>query len=200
MHPTVNELRKAIVGGGNSGKGGGIFGFFQSAINPRELSSDEESSTAETDEFIRNGTRGIVVSKCFCTKTNRMKTFHLHLYSGSIYQYTDGRRKIHHCGDISNILVRSDHVVELEMKRRNGMTASFAQKRYSFSDECSARKYQKYVEFRNDTGMVVRASFDAIDRRGSKLITIGTLQQALRAVDLEVNDDDTKVHHDPPSS
>ena len=189
MHPAVNELRKAIVGNSGSGKGG-IFGFFQSAINPREASSDEESSTAEDDEFIRNGTRGIIVSKCFCLKTERMKTFHLHLYSGSIYQYTDGRRKVQHCADISNILVRNDHVVVLDMKRR-GMAV--AQKRYAFSDEECARKYQKYIDFRNDTGQVVRASFDAIDRRGVKLITIGTLQQALRTVDLDVNDDDTKI-------
>ena len=192
MHPAVNELRKAIVGGGSgSGNKGGIFGFFQSAINPREASSDEESPTAEDDEFIRNGTRGIVVTRCFCLKTERMKTFHLHLYSGSIYQYTDGRRKVQHCADISNILVRTDHVVVLDMKRTRGMAV--VQKRYAFSDEESARKYQKYVEFRNETGMVVRASFDAIDRRGAKLITMGTLQQALRAVDLEVNDDDTKI-------
>ena len=192
MHPAVNELRKAIVGGGTgSGNKGGIFGFIQAAINPREASSDEESPTAEDDEFIRNGTRGIVVTKCFCLKTERMKTFHLHLYSGSIYQYSDGRRKVQHCADISNILVRADHVVILDMKRTRGMAV--VQKRYAFSDEESARKYQKYVDFRNDTGMVVRASFDAIDRRGVKLITIGTLQQALRAVDLEVNDDDTKI-------
>ena len=190
MHPAVNEIRKAVVG---TAKSGGIFGFLTSAIGaPREASSDEElcTSTSEDDEFIRTGTRGIVVTRCYCLKTERTKIFHLHLYTGQIYQYKEGRRKVHHCSDISNVLVRSDHVVVLDMRRTRGLVV---QKRFAFHDEESARTYQKYVEFRNDTGIVVRSAFDAIDRRGAKLITAGTLKQALRAVDLEVNDEDIKI-------
>jgi hypothetical protein len=187
MHPAVNEIRKAVIGTGKSS----IFGGFLSAIGaPRPQGyDDDDNDDHDDDDDDADGRVGCIVARCFDLQKDRSKVFYINIYTGLITQHTQGRKKIHQCSDISNVLVRSDHVVVLDMKRRGHVI----QKRFAFHDEESARTYQKYVEFRNDTGIVCVASFDAIDRRGAKLITAGTLKQALRAVDLEVNDEDVKI-------
>ena len=187
MHPAVNEIRKAVIGTGKSS----IFGGFLSAIGaPRPQYDDDFDDQDDQDDDDADGrTMGCIVARCFDLQKDRSKVFYINIYTGMITQHKEGRKKVHHVSDISNVLVRSDHVVVLDMKRRGHVV----QKRFAFHDEESARTYQKYVEFRNDTGIVCVAAFDAIDRRGAKLITAGTLKQALRAVDLEVNDEDVKI-------
>jgi len=145
----MNEIRKTLgvaTGRASGAPAAGIFGYVASVIASNvgggAASSDEElPSTSESDEFIRTGTRGIVVCRCYCLKTESAKTFHINLYSGQISVYKgDGRaKKTHHCSDISNILVRSDHVVVLDMKRSRGLVV---QKRFAFDSEESARLYQ----------------------------------------------------------
>ena len=144
----MNEIRKTLAATGRSASApaAGIFGYVASVIastaGGSAASSDEEfPSTSESDEFIRTGSRGIVVCQCYCLKTEQKKTFHINLYSGQVSVYKgDGRaKKTHHCSDISNVLVRSDHVVVLDMKRSRGLVV---QKRFAFDSEDSARLYQ----------------------------------------------------------
>jgi hypothetical protein len=176
---SINEIRKNI-------SKGGIFGIFGSSEKQGDESSDEEPAhVLENDEFIRNGQRGIVVLKCAPVGVeDKAKILHIHLYSGQVYQYKNGKRKCHSCAQLSNVSLHHDGVVTVDMQRR-GLTV---QKRYVFDSEESALLYQKYIEFRNDTGVIVKAAFDAIDRRGAKLITYGQLRAALRSVDLSVSE------------
>jgi hypothetical protein len=72
------------------------------------------------------------------------------------------------------------------MKKNRGI----ATKRYEFESDIDAIKFQRYIDFRNDTGVIVRCAFDEIDRRGAKLITKPALKMALRIADLEVAEDE----------
>jgi hypothetical protein len=188
---THHEDKKHSSSNGGSTKGGvsGIFGFFISSSKQSDNSSDDEApGFADDADYIHNGQRGIVVLSCHCLRTDKKKIFHIHLYSGQIYQYAEGRRKIYNCSDVTNVIVRSDKTVLVDMKKTRG----HVQKRYFFETEDDALKYQQYIEFRNDTGTVIRSSFDQIDRKGQKLITVAALKMALRVSDLEVTEQDVK--------
>ena len=178
----LGELRKTI-------SKTGIFGFFTTNKN-EDASSDEDHppNIVEDDIFVRDGHRGIVVLKCQCLKGNRSKIFHLHLYSGQMYQYADGRRKIGLCTDICGIFVRPDCSVVVDLKRNRGVV----RKMYAFDSLQNANRYQRYVEFRNDIGPSIRTAFDAIDRKGAKLITFDLLCQALKEMDIYASDSEIR--------
>jgi hypothetical protein len=180
----LNELRKNITKSG-------IFGFFANSRRDDDASSDEDNvpSLSEDENFIKSGRRGIIVFKCHCLKSDKQKIFHLHLYSGQIFQYTDGRRKIGNCSDITGIFVRPDCSVVVDVKRSRGTV----RKMYAFDSKESAFLYQKYIDYRNDVGSTVRCAFDAIDRRGAKLITPIPLSLALKGVDVDADDIDVKA-------
>lgn len=178
----LGELRKTI-------SKTGIFNFFNTNKND-DASSDEDHppNIVEDDIFVRDGHRGIVVLKCHCLKSNKRKIFHLHLYSGQIYQYADGRRKIRLCADICGIFVRPDCSVVVDMKRNRGVV----RKLYTFDSLENANRYQKYIEFRNDIGPSIRAAFDVIDRKGAKLITSALLCLALKERDIYASDSEVR--------
>lgn len=169
----------------------GIFGFFSASKREDDASSDDEHAlqTSEDESFIKHGHRGIVVLKCHCLKSDRQKILHLHLYSGQLFQYIDGKRKISLASDICGILVRADFTVVVDVRRNRGTV----RKIYAFDSQEASLQYQRYIEFRNDTGTVVRSAFDAIDRRGAKLITAVLLQIALKGMDILASERDIKA-------
>ena len=130
----LNELRKNFTKSG-------IFGFFSGARREDELSSDEENTPqiSEDENFIKNGHRGIIVLKCHCLKSDKQKILHLHLYSGQLSQFTDGKRKIGLCSDICGIFVRSDFTVVVDVKRSRGVV----RKIYAFDSMEAASQYQR---------------------------------------------------------
>ena len=179
-----SDLRKNITKSG-------IFSFFANTRKDDDASSDEDSNlySSEDENYVSSGHRGIVVFKCHCLKSDRQKILHLHLYSGQIFQYTDGKRKVGFCSDICGTFIRSDFSVVIDMKRNRGVV----RKIYVFESQESAVLYQKYIEFRNDIGVAVRSAFDAVDRRGAKLITPQLLRIALKCIDVSTTEDDIKA-------
>lgn len=177
----LNDLRK------NFSKSG-IFGFFTASRKEDDASSDEETvpQILEDEHFIRNGQRGVIVLKCHCLKSDRQKILHFHLYTGQIFQYTDGKKKISLSSDICGIIVRSDFTVLVDVKKRSGVSRRI----YAFDSYEASAEYRKYIEFRNDIGIIVRSAFDAIDRRGARLITATLLQMALKSMDIKVTEED----------
>ena len=180
----LSDLRKNITKSG-------IFGFFANTRRDDDASSDEDSNlnSSEDENYVRSGQRGIVVFKCHCLKSDRQKILHLHLHSGQIFQYSEGKRKVGMCSDICGIFIRSDFSVVIDVKRNRGVV----RKIYVFDSQESAFLYQKYIDFRNDIGVAVRCAFDAIDRRGAKLITPQLLLIALKCNDLSTTEDDIKA-------
>lgn len=74
-------------------------------------SNDDDGSASQSvsgnsiyeEEYIKNGSKGVVVfDKIYCVKTDRYKTFHLHLKSGIMQQFfADSRTcKKFQCSDI----------------------------------------------------------------------------------------------------
>lgn len=169
----------------------GLFVFFAGARREDDASSDEEQAlqTSEDESFIKFGHRGIVVLKCHCLKSDRQKILHIHLYSGQLYQYTNGKRKISQTSDICGILVRADFTVVVDVRRNRGIL----RKIYAFDSLKASSQYQRYIEFRNDTGIAVRNAFDEIDRRGAKLITAVLLKIALKSMDILASEGDVKA-------
>ena len=147
---------------------------------------DDDGSSVEDPEYISKGNSGIKVFCAYCKTTNKSKTFHVHIYTGLIVQYSENKRKKYYCNDISNIITGNDGSIIIERKK-NGLSTS--QKRYIFNNDSDAQEFKNFILNLNDIGSILRSAFDAIDG-GQKLITISNLRAALARVDLTHTEDD----------
>lgn len=176
----------------------GIFGLLAGVVGKSgsnqggaDETSDDEEALLEDEDYIRNGHRGVIVFTAYCVNTDTNKTFHIHLYSGQLFQYTARRRKKFYCSNIQSMSLReADHNLIVDVKKSQAV--GIHQKRFMFETDAEAFSFQKYVEFRNDAGQVIRMAFDLIDRKGTKVITANSLRAALNMVDLSASEDDIK--------
>jgi hypothetical protein len=162
-------------------------------VNEDEGSGDESASNAgsvnndESEEFIKNGNKGIIVfTNIFCVKTDRYKTFHLHLNSGLLVQYSGRSRKKFLCGDIQGIKRNSNNQVVVKIK--HSMDISSKTKKYCFDNDEAYHKFKAYVEYTNSNGAAIRAAFEEIDFKGLKVITKAHLLAALFQNDIDVSE------------
>lgn len=177
-------------------KGGSFFNIFQTGTPAKSGggdSSDEEDVVADSLEFIRNGQKGIVVfNNVYCVKTNRIKTFHIHLYNGHVYQYIGDKRKKVLCGDIQQIVKRTDNnQLLVDIKRPRDLTTR--QKKLLFDTDKDAMIYKRYIDFCNDVGLSVRHAFDTIDARRTHVISTSNLKKSLKEFDIEANEEDIRA-------
>lgn len=149
-------------------------------------SSEDECPCADDQGFIQNGERGVLVFNVYCVKTDRGKTFHVHLYDGTIVQYMEKSKKIFNCSNILSISIRNDHNVVIDIQKNHGIAKK--QKRYIFDSDENASIFKRYIEYINEYGSVIRSAFDIMDRKKTQLITMTSLRSALGALDIHFNE------------
>lgn len=151
-------------------------------------SSDDESGIVENETYIQDGTRGIIVFKAYCVKTDRTKYFHFNPSNGIVTQYVESKKKFFSCYDVQNITFRpSDSNILVDIKRN--LEVSVRQKRYIFDKDENGLLFKRYIEFYKEHGAIIRGAFDLIDRKGTRIITQQMLTTALASLDISVTYD-----------
>lgn len=151
-------------------------------------SEDDEEVNGSSIDFINNGSRGIIVFRVCCVKKEHTKIFHFNIHNGVIHQYVEKKRKTLHCQDIQSITFKAnDFNCVVEIKKNTDMISR--QKRYLFESGDHCLRYKQYIEFYKEFGELIKLAFDFIDRKGSTLITINSLQAALKSLDMNVSDE-----------
>ena len=155
----------------------------------RNDSSDEEQSEiADSEDFIANGQRGIVVYKTYSVKSDREKILHLNLYKAQIVQYYDSRKRTYQCEDVQSISHNSDNNIVLEVKRNMNLQSHF--KKIIFPNDQLAHEFHQYIEFMNESGKSTKSAFNQIDYKRTGIISGPDLKRALAKVDLDATEQD----------
>lgn len=162
--------------------------FQQVSQQQRNDSSDEETEGADSEEYINNGQRGIVVFKTYSVKSDRVKILHLNLYKAQIVQYCDSRKRTYQCEDIQSITRNSDNNVVIEIKKN--MNLQVHVKKIIFETDQMAHQFHQYIEFINESGKCTKSAFNQIDYKRTGIISCPDLRRALARVDLPVSEQD----------
>jgi hypothetical protein len=161
----------------------------QVAQQPRLESSDDESDEpADSEDFIRNGHRGIVVFKTYSIKSDREKMIHINLYKGQVIQYYENRKRTYQCEDIQSITRNSDNNIVMEVKKN--MNLQVQCKKLIFESDQLAHQFHQYIEFINESGRCTRSAFNQIDYKRTGVISCLDLRKALARVDLQATEQD----------
>mmetsp|Transcript_5160 Transcript_5160/g.7900 ORF Transcript_5160/g.7900 Transcript_5160/m.7900 type:complete len:898 (+) Transcript_5160:232-2925(+) len=185
--PNVSKFLFSVVKNGGQAasdllKSPGVHSLFGLYDNNNGDDSSDDESCLEDEGFIAYGTRGIIVFNCTMLKQpmNEEIVIHLELYTGVVRMYMGRKKKRMKCTDLVNLIRGSECTVQM-MSRR---ALSLGVKAYRFAGRELAYQFQQYVEYMQDCGPVVRAAFDAIDRKNTGVITSTTLSQALSSQDI----------------
>lgn len=92
------------------------------------------------------------------------------------------------CSDIVKVSRGTDSTLTLDI--RPSISIAGKQKRLHFETIEMAKRFQEYIEYRNDYGNCVRSAFNSVDVKSSGYITAVTLQAALNSEDLQPSDQD----------
>eukprot|EP00981_Chlorochromonas_danica_P003236 scaffold633_cov288-Ochromonas_danica.AAC.71 len=150
-----------------------------------DSSDDERIDVQDIDDFMSNGSRGVLTFPVTSQRTGRKKMLHLHLYKAKIMQYHDGKKRVYPCGDI--ITIEKESSMQILMEMRQPIDLKIRQKRLLFDSEAAADKFLQYIEFLNEFGKTIKQAFNAIDYTRSGAIRAEDLASALRRVDLHVD-------------
>jgi hypothetical protein len=149
------------------------------------------SSTTDDDDSIANPQKGVIVFlDVYCFRTRGSKTLHINLYNGYISQFSGRRSKKFQCSTIQMVMVSSD-IVSIDIKKPKYMNVK--QKKYRFDSATSAKIFKTYVDCYNLNGVSIRTSFDAIEKKGTRLVKFGTLSAGLSSYDIEATDSQVAV-------
>lgn len=153
-----------------------------------DSSDDENDEAADSEDFINNGQRGIIVFKTYSVKSDREKIVHINLYKGLFVQYYDSKKRTYQCEDIQSITRNSDNTVVIEIKR--SMNLQTQCKKMIFASDQLAHQFHQYIEFMNESGKCTKAAFNQIDYRRTGVISCPDLRKALARVDLHASEQD----------
>jgi len=152
-----------------------------------DSSDDEKTDQAENEDYITKGTRGVVVFNTFSVRTKKPKYVHIHLYSGTITQYYQSRKKAYQCSTIVNITRNSEIMITIEYP--GIMDVQYRSKKFYFESEAAADKFQQYIECLNEMGKFISQAFNSIDYTKSGKIARDDLEIALARCDLNFSPD-----------
>ena len=117
------------------------------------------------------------------------KTFHINLYKGKLYQYNESmQKKVYMCSDLIRISRGTESTLTIDI--RPSISIASKQKILHFETVSEAKKFQEYIEYRNDYGSCVRSTFVTIDAKKTGYITRVTLLAALNSEDLQPTEED----------
>eukprot|EP00981_Chlorochromonas_danica_P010894 scaffold3531_cov235-Ochromonas_danica.AAC.2 len=155
------------------------------SLGGADSSDDERIDVQDIEDFMSNGSRGVLSFPVTSQRTCRKKMLHLHLYKAKIMQYHEGKKRVYPCGDIINI--EKEVSAQILMEMRQPIDLSIRQIRFLFDSDVAAEKFLQYVEFLNEFGKTIKQAFNAIDYTRSGAIRAEDLASALRRVDLHVD-------------
>ena len=152
---------------------------------------DEAADIVEDEEYIRSGTRGVIVFKTYSVKTDKEKTLHLHLYKAQVVQYYEKVKRVYSCDEMLSINRNADNNVVIEIKKPMAIQTHI--KKIIFQNEEMAQKFISYIEFINGSGAQIKQAFNAIDYKRTGIISRSDLVKALAKVDLKASQEDADI-------
>ena len=143
-------------------------------------------------EYMKNGKRGVLVFHCTqllpvipsgsprtCTSAEQVHTeeeqyLHLNYYNGTLEIYRENEIKTLKLYDITLMERSSDNKFHLQCGSSKAPPML-----YQFHGPLLADTFQQYVEYWQDSGIVIQRAFDMLDKKGKGIVTTENLTEIL---------------------